>query len=78
MVQKHHRILLVDDEALVRHTIEAGLRPNGYEVLHAGDGDEALDVLSACFKDRPVVPIYARDLVLGLGTLHCSTMQEPR
>jgi agmatine deiminase len=39
---------------------------------------EALDVLSACFKDRKVVPIYARDLVLGLGTLHCSTMQEPR
>jgi agmatine deiminase len=38
----------------------------------------ALDVLAACFKDRPVVPIYARDLVLGLGTLHCSTMQEPR
>lgn len=38
----------------------------------------ALDVLSACFTDRPVVPIYARDLVLGLGTLHCSTMQEPK
>ncbi len=38
----------------------------------------ALDVLESCFTDRPVVPIYARDLVLGLGTLHCSTMQEPK
>jgi CheY-like chemotaxis protein len=47
MAQKLPRILLVDDEALVRHTLEAGLRPNGYEVLHAGDGDEALDVLAS-------------------------------
>ncbi len=39
---------------------------------------QALDVLASCFTDRPVVPIYARDLVLGLGTLHCSTMQEPK
>lgn len=38
----------------------------------------ALDVLAACFTDRPVVGIYARDLVVGLGTLHCSSMQQPR
>ncbi len=39
---------------------------------------EALDILAACFVDRPVVGIYSRDLVLGLGSLHCSTMQEAR
>jgi len=39
---------------------------------------EALDIVARCFPDRPTVGIYARDLVLGLGTLHCSTMQEPR
>lgn len=38
----------------------------------------ALDIIARCFVDRPVVGIYARDLVLGLGTFHCSTMQEPR
>jgi CheY-like chemotaxis protein len=47
MAQKLPTVLLVDDEALVRHTLEPGLRLNGYEVLHAGDGDEALDVLSS-------------------------------
>ena len=47
MIQKHHRILLVDDEALARHALEASLRPNGFEILHAGDGDEALDVLAS-------------------------------
>lgn len=38
---------------------------------------EALDTIAACYPDRPVFPIYARDLVLGLGTIHCSSMQEP-
>lgn len=38
---------------------------------------EALGILSELFDDRRVVGIHARDLVLGLGTLHCSTQQEP-
>jgi agmatine deiminase len=38
---------------------------------------DALSIIAQCFPDRPTVGIYARDLVVGLGTLHCSTMQEP-
>jgi agmatine deiminase len=38
---------------------------------------EALGILSELFTDRQVVGVHARDLVLGLGTLHCSTQQEP-
>lgn len=38
---------------------------------------DALNILAECFPKRPVIGVYARDLVLGLGTLHCSTMQEP-
>jgi agmatine deiminase len=38
----------------------------------------ALNVLAALFPDREVMGIYSRDLVLGLGTLHCMTMQQPR
>lgn len=37
----------------------------------------ALGILSELFPKRKVVGIYARDLVLGLGTLHCSTQQLP-
>lgn len=37
----------------------------------------ALDVLAACFRDRPVIPVFCRDLVWGLGTLHCMTQQQP-
>ena len=38
---------------------------------------EALSLIADAFPDRPIVGIYARDLVIGLGTIHCSTMQEP-
>ncbi|MGC8886369.1 MAG: agmatine deiminase family protein [Verrucomicrobiia bacterium] len=37
----------------------------------------ALGILSELFKDRIVVGIHAVDLVLGFGTLHCLTQQEP-
>jgi agmatine deiminase len=37
----------------------------------------ALDKLAALFPDREIVPIYSRDLVLGLGTIHCMTQQLP-
>lgn len=38
---------------------------------------EALGILAGLFPDRPVVGIHAVDLVLGFGTLHCLTQQQP-
>jgi len=37
----------------------------------------ALGILANLFPDRQVVGLHAVDLVLGLGTLHCLTQQEP-
>jgi agmatine deiminase len=37
----------------------------------------ALNTLANLFPDREVVGIACRDLVLGLGTLHCMTQQQP-
>jgi agmatine deiminase len=37
----------------------------------------ALGILGDLFRDRPVVGIYAGDLVWGLGTIHCLTRQQP-
>ncbi len=37
----------------------------------------ALTKLAALFPSREVVGIHCLDLVLGLGTLHCMTMQQP-
>ena len=37
----------------------------------------ALGILGDLFPDRPVVGIHAVDLVLGFGTLHCLSQQQP-
>jgi hypothetical protein len=37
----------------------------------------ALGTLAELFTDRPVVGIHAVDLVLGFGSLHCLTQQQP-
>ena len=37
----------------------------------------ALGTLAELIRDRPVVGIHATDLVWGLGTIHCLTLQQP-
>jgi agmatine deiminase len=37
----------------------------------------ALNTLGKLFPGREIAPIYCRDLVLGLGTIHCMTQQLP-
>jgi len=43
-----------------------------------GNDRAALEVLGKVFPGREVVGIHCRDLVLGLGTIHCMTQQEPK
>ena len=38
---------------------------------------EAAEVLANCFPGREIVPIDCLDLVLGRGTLHCISQQQP-
>jgi agmatine deiminase len=54
---------------------------NGLVLMPAfGDKQDAVAQrkLQALFPDRAVIGIPCRDLVLGLGTLHCMTQQQPR
>ncbi len=46
-------------------------------VFNDPNDGRALKIIEQCFKDRPVIPVYCRDLVWGLGTLHCMTQQQP-
>jgi agmatine deiminase len=41
-----------------------------------GDSD-ALDVLGECFPHREIVPIPARDIIIGGGNIHRITQQVP-
>jgi agmatine deiminase len=39
--------------------------------------EKALEILSACFKDRKVVGLDSVDIIWGLGSFHCLSQQEP-
>ncbi|MSU70105.1 MAG: agmatine deiminase family protein [Opitutaceae bacterium] len=38
---------------------------------------EAAEVLAGCFPSREIIPVDCLELVLGLGTLHCISQQQP-
>ena len=40
------KILIIDDEAFIRETVERVLGEEGYQVLSAAGGEEALETLS--------------------------------
>ncbi len=45
-----------------------------------GDANDALalEILGDCFPERRIVPIPARDILLGGGNIHCITQQIPK
>lgn len=54
MGQKMHRILIIDDEPLIRVSVREALEMAGYEVIEAENGMEAVDYMS---DSRPDVLI---------------------
>jgi agmatine deiminase len=53
---------------------------NGGIILPAFDDPndaKAVRTVKECFPDREVVQIYAREILLGGGNIHCITQQQP-
>ena len=48
-----------------------------YEIQHKRDA-EALSIMKEAFPDRKVIMIYARDILIGGGNIHCITQQVPK
>ena len=58
-------ILVVDDEAIARAYIERALKQEGYQVLLASDGEEALQILNTT---KQKIAMIITDLVMpGMG-----------
>ncbi|MGN0316700.1 MAG: agmatine deiminase [Lachnospira sp.] len=38
---------------------------------------QAVELLKKCFPDRQIIGIYARDIIVGGGNIHCITQQIP-
>ena len=54
---------------------------NGAVVLpQFGDvnDEKAVEVLKEAFPDRKIVPVYARDIIVGGGNIYCITQQIPK
>ena len=43
----------------------------------AAEDDAAIEMLGQCFPGREMIPIDCRELVWGLGSIHCLTQQLP-
>ncbi|MEN4101007.1 MAG: response regulator, partial [Anaerolineaceae bacterium] len=50
-------ILAVDDETLYQHLLQVNLEKEGYDVITASDGEEALDLVSNRHPDLVVLDI---------------------
>ncbi|MBD2439593.1 response regulator transcription factor RpaB [Nostoc sp. FACHB-110] len=57
MENRKEKILVVDDEASIRRILETRLSMIGYDVVTAGDGEEALDVFRKSSPDLIVLDV---------------------
>ena len=75
--ERAKRILLVDDEAMVRETLAASLEAAGYDVLVAADGAQALDLL----RSATAVDVLVTDLSMpgidGLAVIRQAQRARP-
>ena len=64
-------VLVVDDEPMLRNLLSRLLRMEGYDVVEAGNGEEALDVVAARQPDLVLLDVMmpARDGIDVLGDL---------
>jgi len=46
-------------------------------VFNCPQDDIAMNILSGCIKDRPVIGIDSTEIIWGLGSWHCLSQQEP-
>lgn len=56
-MEKHKRVLVVDDEAPVRRVLELKLKNGGYDVLLADNGEDALKIIESEKPDAVVTDI---------------------
>lgn len=68
-------VLVVDDEPGIADTVEAVLRAEGYRVLKAGDGREALAILK---RERPDLVLLDYEMPGMKGTEVCARIRRTR
>jgi agmatine deiminase len=49
-----------------------------FPLFHDPNDEKARDTLQHCFPGYKIVGVYAKEILLGGGNIHCITQQEPR
>ena len=62
--QKHHTVLIVDDEENIRELFKINLEKLGYQVLLASNSTEALQYFKAPLDNKQLIDIVILDLAL--------------
>lgn len=68
-----------EGERLAASYVNFYISNGGVIVPQFGDEHDeiALKLLGECFPERTIYPIYARDIIVGGGNIHCITQQIP-
>jgi CheY-like chemotaxis protein len=64
------RVLVAEDEVLVRLSVAAGLRNEGLEVFEAADAEEAISILKTTQVDVVITDLYMRTPADGLAVAY--------
>ncbi|WP_230399152.1 agmatine deiminase [Novisyntrophococcus fermenticellae] len=67
-------------ERLAASYVNFYISNGGVVVPQFGDGHDAdaVRILGECFPERKIHPVYARDILVGGGNIHCITQQIPK
>ncbi|MGX4599204.1 agmatine deiminase [Faecalimicrobium sp. JNUCC 81] len=49
-----------------------------FPTFNDSNDEKARKTLQSCFPDRKIVGVYAREILLGGGNIHCITQQQPK
>lgn len=72
------RVMVVDDEALIRFATVEALEDAGFEVFEAGNADEALVLLRRCEFDAVFTDVNMPGTTDGLGLMAIVRARSPR
>lgn len=69
MIKGHGKVLIMDDEPMIRKVLEAGLSMLGYDVTCVGDSEKAIEIYKAAKESESSFDVISLDLTIpgGLG-----------
>ncbi|MEE1305811.1 MAG: agmatine deiminase [Agathobacter sp.] len=69
-----------EGERLAASYVNFYISNSGVVVPQFGDVNDSLavEILAKCFPEREILPVYARDIIVGGGNIHCITQQIPK